>query len=1558
PRSAGPVTTAASLSGTINLAGAPFSAAVTGDLEHPNIVPVYDLGQAPDGSYFYAMKHVRGTPWDKTIRDTTQPQNIEYLLRVCDAMAFAHSKGIIHRDLKPENTMIGDYGEVMVMDWGLAIPTDRRQIAGIALGEIMAGTPSYMAPEMACGPFRNITTRSDIYLLGAILFEIVTGKPPHTGDSSRACMINAAQNKIRDVEVRGELHEIALKAMATEPEDRYQSVQEFQDAIRTYQSHSESIALSTLATESLETAGESGDYEDYSRSVFGYQQALDLWSENRTASTGLIESKFRYAKAACDRGDYDLGAGLLDLSGSEHQTLHEEIEVRRQERERRQHRAKLYRQLGLALAGVLFLVVSGAAVWINSARSEAVQQRSLAEVARQDAEKKRQEAEDAGKSEKKQREIAEEKQRVAEQAKEQEALARERAEQERIAAEKARKDAEAAKAKEIEQKELAESRRQEAEEQRQRADEQRVLADEQRAIAVDKQREATEARQNEAYEAYVARIAAAASRIDANAYLNALELLRDCIPAQGEADYRNWEWGRMLYLCQQSTQVLPTKASLETIAAADSDRGLGLFAVAGDSSDITLWAPQSNFQKNIRVETDQINCLAFSPSNRSLAVGTSTPGAYLQVVNLQTGNVSTLGDDAAGAHEQPVLSVEYSRDGRQLLTASLSGKIKIWDLASRRPTTTLQRHRGAVQQAIFFPSANGRPQTKILSVSHDGTAIIWQDDSGRWASAAEVDVKGIFREHRGPVFSAAISKDGEKIATAGLSGRILIWSDAELSKIDLVELIERKDAEDSATNYIELVGHTAAVRSLDFAEATDLLVSAGHDNTVRVWDPNEGKLIKVLRGHGRWVRGCVVSNDGRRVVSAGYDGAARLWDIEGYEELRVLRGKVLDGHDDGIMAAEFSHNSKRIVTASRDRTVRTWDFATGEQTGRFREGHKFLASHAVTFANGKYLATAAGDESVRIWDVESGAEVRTLANTGRGAAMDVSRDGRFILTGGPVDPEEARKTQTEDALKPWSARLFDVTTGRQILQLLGHRALVSAVAISPDNRLLYTGDINGTGVVWDRQTGKLLRRLAWHQSKVLRAAFSADGSTLMTASLERGIAVWDLSTWEVVRERILMHPSDLISTDFDRDGTRVVTSCEDGKVRVWDTRTSKVIRTLEMGDATDRSVVDRVSISPSGDSVLTLSRQTGAVRMFQVASGAEVRFRQAGGQTGGVLSDADGSRLSAVVFAGDDEVVSVGGDQVRLWDTNPQLPQYRRLRMNFSPHAGVASASFSSDSSEIISGSWDGTANIWDADSGAVRIKLVGRHSGPVHCATFSPDPASQRVATAGADRTIVIWDAASGDFIKRLMGHEEAVNWVAFSPDSRRLVSASNDKTVRVWEIESGKQLLVYRHDSPVLRTTFSPKGDRIAAATVGNMAYIWSANDAAGQDKPLFELSGHTAAVTSIAFSPDGQRAITGSDDFTAKVWDVSERGPKELVALTGHQRAVTSVAFSPDRLNVLTASEDGTAIIWMAGTWQQASRDELQVTQSLDRVTPLSRQESFAPRDFRPRQLVIQR
>lgn len=236
-------------------------ARVTAYLEHPNIVPVHELGRSGDDAFLLVMKLVGGQSWEGILHPpegTERPdleRSLGVLIEVCDAVAYAHSRGIVHCDLKPENVMVGEFGEVLLMDWGIAVDVSgapASQARGFHPLEIAGptGTPMYMAPEQALGEGQQIGPHTDVYLLGSILYEIVTGRAPHTGDNLWATVMRAASGDppVFSKSVPKPLRAICARAMAREPEARYSNVHVFQSALRAYLRSRESRRFLVVCT--------------------------------------------------------------------------------------------------------------------------------------------------------------------------------------------------------------------------------------------------------------------------------------------------------------------------------------------------------------------------------------------------------------------------------------------------------------------------------------------------------------------------------------------------------------------------------------------------------------------------------------------------------------------------------------------------------------------------------------------------------------------------------------------------------------------------------------------------------------------------------------------------------------------------------------------------------------------------------------------------------------------------------------------------------------------------------------------------------------------------------------------------------------------------------------------------------------------------------------------------------------------------------------------------------------------------------------------------------------
>ncbi len=310
---------------------------ITGTLEHPNVVPVYDIGLDAGGAPLVLLKRIEGTDWGQLLEDEPQVRrrfgvgdplewHLRVLVQVCNAISYAHSRGIVHRDLKPQNVMIGEFGEVYVVDWGIAVSltdTGDGRLPLASEAREPAGTPCYMAPEVLAE--QGADERTDVYLLGATLYELLARRPPHIGDTLEQ-VLQSIQGAPRPLppEVPAELAQICARAMAPAPADRHASVAALRRDLESYLQHRGSIRLARQAEERLaalqqELAAPPGDgqqqrlalYGLYSECRFGFHEALRTWPENEAAASGLAQATTRMVRYEVAQGDPRSAATLL-----------------------------------------------------------------------------------------------------------------------------------------------------------------------------------------------------------------------------------------------------------------------------------------------------------------------------------------------------------------------------------------------------------------------------------------------------------------------------------------------------------------------------------------------------------------------------------------------------------------------------------------------------------------------------------------------------------------------------------------------------------------------------------------------------------------------------------------------------------------------------------------------------------------------------------------------------------------------------------------------------------------------------------------------------------------------------------------------------------------------------------------------------------------------------------------------------------------------------------------------------------------------------------------------
>ena len=333
---------------------------ITGVVEHPNIVPVHDLGLGDDGQPLVVLKRIEGRLWSDQLRDDDEVRrsfavedpfewHLRTLMQVCTAIAFAHDRGIIHRDLKPENVMVGPYGEVYVMDWGIAVslrPDDTGRLP-VASKSGLVGTPAFMAPEMVSSDGAPLSEQTDVYLLGGLLYTLLTGGPPHTGDTPLQLALSAFADapQLPDTVPPG-LAVVCRRAMARDPGDRYPGAEALRGALQRFLDHRHSERLGERATTSLaaledlasDAANPVERYRLFGEARFGFEQALESWPDNATAHEGLVRATRVMVEHELASENADAAAGLLGSLDAPPTDLVERVDDLRREVEARRTR--------------------------------------------------------------------------------------------------------------------------------------------------------------------------------------------------------------------------------------------------------------------------------------------------------------------------------------------------------------------------------------------------------------------------------------------------------------------------------------------------------------------------------------------------------------------------------------------------------------------------------------------------------------------------------------------------------------------------------------------------------------------------------------------------------------------------------------------------------------------------------------------------------------------------------------------------------------------------------------------------------------------------------------------------------------------------------------------------------------------------------------------------------------------------------------------------------------------------------------------------------------------
>jgi WD40 repeat protein/tRNA A-37 threonylcarbamoyl transferase component Bud32 len=540
-------------------------------------------------------------------------------------------------------------------------------------------------------------------------------------------------------------------------------------------------------------------------------------------------------------------------------------------------------------------------------------------------------------------------------------------------------------------------------------------------------------------------------------------------------------------------------------------------------------------------------------------------------------------------HEDGVLAVAFSPDGRRLASGSADGALKVWDRRALRETHTLRGHTGAVAAVAFSPDGK-----TLASGGADGAVRIWNPASGDRLATLRGHAAGVTgvafdptgrrlvstggepwsgelklwdltrrkavlnRTWHNLLAAVAFSPDGKLVAAASHDGSVTAWDAATLTRVRTFkgqtqrtvpwtsvgfsadggwiaasspEGVVRVWATTTAQEFFSALTPTqSGFSGLAFAgRGGRVLAAATADNTVQGWFTRSGKPAFTLRGHTRAVKGVACNSNGRFLASASLDRTVKLWDLRRRDDDRTLRWP-----NQGVTSVAFAPDGARLASATRDRALKVWNAATGKPIltlWRLPE-----SVHSLAFSpDGVQLATAGEDGTVRLREAIAGRKMAALrGHTGRVEAVAFRPDGAALTSAGADG----------------TVRIWEVPAGRERFCLRGHHGPVHATAFSPDGGRLASAGEDGVRV-WDATTGRELLVLGGQRGPVHATAFSTDGRHLATAGQDEVIRVWDAATGALTRT--LRGHAGAVQALAYGPGGRLASAGDDKAVRLWDT---------------------------------------------------------------------------------------------------------------------------------------------------------------------------------------------------------------------------------------------------------------------------------------------------------------------------------------------------------------------------------------------------------------------
>lgn len=588
-----------------------------------------------------------------------------------------------------------------------------------------------------------------------------------------------------------------------------------------------------------------------------------------------------------------------------------------------------------------------------------------------------------------------------------------------------------------------------------------------------------------------------------------------------------------------------------------------------------------------------------------------------------------------------------------------------------------------------------------------------------------------------------------------------------------------------------------------------LLATGLGDKGVQLWRSGGGRLPLGMGGQDGSVDCLAFSPDNTRLVSAGRDGSSIfVWDVKRGQKLQTF-----SGHTERVAGIRFFPDSRRIASASWDKSVRVWDAESGREL--LRLPHPGRVWSLDISPDGKRIVSACGREdqcTIHLWDSATGNRLRELPSRGGRTALAFSPDGRLL---GMAD-------------RLGLLRILDASSLCETLVIPAAAGGQPLIAFHPSGGRIAASQADGTVRVWDAVSGRELTAFRGQTKRVEALAFRPDGSQIAFATMRDGVFVFDA---DVEPGSILLrHPrGEVLSFAFAATGDTLVSGGSDGSVHVWDVnRKSDRLLSAE-GSSPTRCVAysdDGHWIAAGGDDAL--------VRVWDAATDRLVlRFDGHSGPVQTLAFTPDGSRIA-----------SAGRDQaVMLWE----IETGRVVHSLADRCRDIRSVAVSPCGRWIAATGRRRVVEVWESETGSLRFSE--RLPSPGYGVTFSPDGETIAVSTSNGATTF--WRFQTGEkrtlFVKET---EHRRGGLAFSPDGLHFVSSVESDAVRLWDRERNRELLALQQGAHVSGiVAFSPCGRRIAAVSKGGRIQIWSSQVSAS---PPNQLDSRPTAGERVTISP----------------------------------------------------------------------------------------------------------